>query len=192
MKFFRSLLAKYILIIVLALFLIQFAYLAIAIFMTSFASDLGESHTIEGHISESEIEKQWHTAANQLQVTDQEHIEQFFNKWQERYTDSAMFWIDEHGQMRAQHNVTMQYPQHWTPADTARFMKSRYGGDPFTVVAFVGSNEDKGFVVLEMSRSLFQPPIRKIYEDYGMILLIGVVFIVFVFIVVSLLFFFCL
>jgi len=189
MRFFRSLLARYILIIVFALFLIQFAYLLIAIFMSSFANEIGESRTEVGKASEREIQQQWHKAASMIQSDEQAEIEQLFAEWQKIYPDSSMFWVDEHGVLLSQYNVKKQYPQNWNTSYTVKFMKSGYGGDPYTVVAFIGANEDRGFVVIELPRALFNPPLIQLYDNYGYLLLIGVVIVVFVFILVSLLFF---
>ena len=63
-----------------------------------------------------------------------------------------MFWVDGSGILAEQLDVKEELPYEWTSAFTAKFIKDRYGGDPFTVIAFVGKNEKNGFIVLEIPR----------------------------------------
>ena len=58
-------------------------------------------------------------------------------------------------------------PAKWTPAYTTQFIKERYGGDPFTVIAFLDDDMSNGFIVLEISRVAFNPPLIKVYDNYG-------------------------
>lgn len=94
MKFFRSLLAKYMLIIVLAISIVQISYLGVATFM------LGISKTGSGDFSseallESDIEEQWHTQAKSINNASEATIEQLFQKWQKQYPTASMFWVSE-------------------------------------------------------------------------------------------------
>lgn len=77
MKFFRSLLAKYMLIILLAISIVQISYLGVAIFV------LGITKTASGEFSsdvllESEIEEQWHTEANSIKQASDHTVAEFF------------------------------------------------------------------------------------------------------------------
>ncbi|WP_141904204.1 HAMP domain-containing sensor histidine kinase [Lysinibacillus sp. FSL L8-0126] len=188
MKFFRSLLAKYMLIILLAISIVQISYLGVAIFV------LGITKTASGEFSsdvllESEIEEQWHTEANSIKQASDHTVAEFFQKWQEQYPTASMFWVSEEGNLLTSVNVKEQLPTKWTPAYTTQFIKERYGGNPFTVMAFLGGDVSNGFIVLEISREAFNPPLIKVYDNYGSFLLFGVIAVILFFIVVSLLFF---
>lgn len=63
-----------------------------------------------------------------------------------------MFWVSEEGNLLTSVNVKEQLPTKWTPAYTTQFIKERYGGNPFTVMAFLGGDVSNGFIVLEISR----------------------------------------
>lgn len=183
MKFFRSLLVKYMVIILTAIFLIQITYLVSAFFM--FNADQNIFHEDEKP-QPVEIEKKWHNEANAMQQVTAENVMQHFDKWQQSYPDASMFWVDQNGILTAQLAVKEDLPDEWTSVYTAKFIKERYEGDPFTVIAFVGTEQQEGFIVLELPRKeLAQPGGQK----YGnLILIISAVFIV-LFIVVSFLFF---
>lgn len=187
-KFFRSLLAKYMLIILMALVLIQGAYLLIAWFALIGQNAL-EERLEQDTLNPQTIEKQWHKEAKLLENTSIETIEKHFSKWKQLYPDASMFWVNEHGHLAQQLDVKARLPTKWDSTYTAKFIKERYNGDPFTVISFIGKEENQGFIVFEMERSIFNPPLIQVYEKYGNILLFGVVFIIFSFILVSFLFF---
>src|SRR5699024_5964415 len=146
-KFFQSLLAKYMLIIFMALFLIQISFILIAWLVMGLAEGVEDS--TETTINYDEIEEQWHEEAEQLQRASEQEINQHFNKWKEQYPEASMFWVDEQGLLAETVDTAEDIPAEWTSAVTAKFIKERYGGDPFTVIAFVGENESDGFIVLE-------------------------------------------
>jgi len=185
MKFFRSLLVKYMLIILLAIFIVQISYLAIALFVFGF----GQTGISNEVLIESEMEQKWHTEAKSIKNFTDEGITQHFKDWQKRYPKSSMFWVSEDGALLTTLNVKEQLPSKWTPAYTTKFIKERYGGDPFTVIAFLGDDESNGFIVFEIPKEMFKPPLINVYEQYGSIVLFGVIAIILFFIIISFLFF---
>lgn len=185
MKFFRSLLAKYMLIIFLAISIVQLSYFAIAAFMfgigkTDFSSEVPR---------ESEVEEKWLVDAKNIKNVTEETIAQHFKNWEEQYPKSSMFWVSEDGTLLTTLHVTEQLPLKWTPAFTTKFIKDHYGKDPFTVIAFLGQDESNGFIVFEIPREVFNPPLRNVYEQYGNLLIVGVIVIILFFIAISFLFF---
>ncbi|MEQ6354779.1 HAMP domain-containing sensor histidine kinase [Lysinibacillus sp. M3] len=185
MKFFRSLLVKYMLIILLAIFIVQISYFAIALFVFGF----GQTGISNEVLVESEMEQKWHTEAKSIKSFSEEVITQHFKDWQKQYPKSSMFWVSEDGALLTTLNVKEQLPSKWTPAYTTKFIKERYGGDPFTVIAFLGDDESNGFIVFEIPKELFEPPLIKVHEQYGSVVLFGVVAIILFFIIISFLFF---
>lgn len=184
-KFLRSLLARYMLIILMALSLIQLTYLFIAIFVFTLLDDVEAERQLSANI----IKEAWHEEANHLENIKKEKIRQHFDNWQEKYPEAAFFWVDGDGMLAEQVNLNKPLPSKWTPAFTAKFMKERYDGDPFTVIAFVGKDEKNGFIVFEVSRATLEPLLMKAYDQYGTILFFGMISIILLFIIISFLFF---
>lgn len=176
------------LIIFMALILLQLTYFMLAL-VNIVGMNLAGHPPLDEKFSEEEVEQEWHEAASNMKNVSKEEMSEHFSKWSEKYTEASMFWIDENGKLILEKNVEEALPQEWTSTFAVEFIKERYGGDPFTVIAFVGTNKEQGFIVTEMPRSAFNPPIVDIYDKYGSLLTIGVVVIIFLFIVVSFLFF---
>lgn len=185
MKFFRSLLAKYLLIIFLAISIVQLSYFAIAAFMFG----IGKTDFSSEVLVESEVEEKWLEEAKSIKNFTEETIAQHFKDWKDQYPKSSMFWVSEDGTLLTTLNVTEQLPLKWTPAFTTKFIKDHYGEDPFTVIAFLGQDESNGFIVFEIPREVFNPPLKNVYEQYGNLLIVGVIAIILFFIAISILFF---
>jgi len=183
-KLFGSLQAKYMIIILFALGLFQVAYIGGAIAFTSLSNQIDQSDTPEFE----EVENSWHAAADRT-AADEAGVEQLYKEWSERFPEAGMFWISSDGQLLSSWNVQVELQHQWSQADIVAFMKSRYGKDPYTVVAFVGGDEQNGFVVIELPRELFQSPYMHVYDQFGVWLLGGIFIILVIFIVISYLFF---
>lgn len=188
-KFFQSLLMKYMLIILLAISLIQLTYIGIAIFVAGVAKNDDVKNQSEGRNNLDVIEEQWHAGANGIENPTAEIIEQYFATWNSQYEDASMFWIDQNGKLQTNVNLEKQLPLEWSATFTAKFIKERYGGNPYTVIAFLGTEEADGFIVLEIPKSALNPPLRNVYDQYGTILFIGTITIILLFMTISFLFF---
>ncbi|QPA31132.1 HAMP domain-containing sensor histidine kinase [Thermaerobacillus caldiproteolyticus] len=182
MKFFRSLLAKYMIIVVTAIFLIQIVFVIYALIM--FGADYIISP--EDSLNPNVIEEKWHDEARKIRNVSEETIQKHFKKWKQQYPDASMFWVDGNGNLRTQFDVKEELPLKWTATSTAHFIKERYGGDPFTVIAFVGKDETQGFIVFEIPRNQLKPPDG---QKYGSVLLSLTIGMIFLFILASFLFF---
>lgn len=184
-KFFRSLLAKYMLIILMAIFLVQFAFIIIGTFFIGIESKF----VSEDVPTATEIEEKWHKEANNLQSFSKAEISQHFAQWKKQYPDASMFWVDERGDLVETVDLKEELPQQWTAAFMAKFIKARYGGEPFTVIAFLGKDETNGFIVLELPRKEFQPPLQQASNDYALFVFMGMAVIILLFLFVSFMFF---
>ncbi|MCF3944979.1 sensor histidine kinase [Oceanobacillus alkalisoli] len=185
-NFFRSLLAKYMLLIVIAIFLVQIATITIALFVYGFAENV-ENRYLKKGIDTETIEESWHEEASHLEQVSEEGIQQHFAEWKEDFPEATMFWVDGAGILREQIGDNHDIPTEWTAREAASFIKSRYDGDPFTVIALM--DEADGFIVFEIPRDALQLPMQSVYDHYGEILIIGLLLIVLLFIIVSFLFF---
>ncbi|NBJ69199.1 MULTISPECIES: HAMP domain-containing sensor histidine kinase [Clostridia] len=186
---FRSLQAKYMFIIVMAvclIFLIQTTY---TIFEVLWEAETNEYMQRGNMTNYDEIEERWYKEARKLEASHNQ-IHDFFEEWKQNYPKASMFWVDGNGYLAEQMNIKEgSLPSQWTPAYTAKFMKSRYDGDPFTVVTLVGESETNGLVVFQVPRSTFQSLLQKIYDQYMIIFFIAMIFIIMAFITISFLFF---
>lgn len=187
-KFFQSLLAKYMLLIVLAISIVQIGYLFIAIFIAGVADSFEKNDAREEYDFEW-IEEKWHEETNQLDAITDKQINDYFQKWGEQFPEAAMFWVDGNGILKEQFHVDKKLPEQWTAAYTAKFIKDRYDGNPFTVIAFAGGSEANGLVVFEMPRENFSTPVEKVYDKFGSIIFVGMIVIILLFIFISFLFF---
>nr|WP_295974984.1 HAMP domain-containing sensor histidine kinase [uncultured Bacillus sp.] len=189
MKIIRSLQAKYMIIILMAISLVQIGYIFIAVFVTGIAENMDGEGTVAGGIRPDELEESWHQDAGSMEKVTEESIDSHFIRWKRDFPEASMFWVNGDGRLAVQLDVKEELPTEWTPAFTVKFMKERYEGDPFTVVAFVGKNKQEGFMVIEIPRSDMNTPISKVYDRFGSILMVGMVVIVVLFIAISFLFF---
>ncbi|KON85509.1 histidine kinase [Sporosarcina globispora] len=187
-RFFQSLQAKYMVLILVALFLFQAAYLLVAMLAMGFEEDISGEKS-KNDSDPNQIEEKWHADAEELESASKETIRNHFSEWKKKYPNASMFWVDGKGTLMEQLDVKGNLPANWTPAFTAKFIKERYGGDPFTVISFIGGDEKNGFIVLEIPRDLFLPPMVQVTEKYGILLGAGLFLIISLFIIVSFLFF---
>lgn len=183
MSFFRSLLAKYMLIIILALVLVQVIIILFSVFAVQFIPSSGEANK-----DLQQLADEWHADAKAIQPSDKT-VNRLFSKWHESYQTASMFWIDDKGNLRSAMNVEEKIPHRWTATITARFLKERYDSDPFTVVAFIGGKKDDGFIVFEIPRKQVKSAQDQFYESFGNLFILGFFFVIAMFILVSFLFF---
>ncbi|MEK4299570.1 HAMP domain-containing sensor histidine kinase [Oceanobacillus sp. FSL W8-0428] len=184
-RFLKSLLAKYILIILIALFLFQAAYITIVIVFFNLMGDPDSPGN--GQESYDEIEENWHQEASQ--IISEDTIAHVFGEWQEVYPNASMFWVDGDGVLNLQSNLQENLPDEWNVTYTAQFLKNHYDEDPFTVVAFVGGHEEEGFIVFQLPRDMLKSEGQRLNEEYGWTIVILTIGVVFLFIFLSLWFF---
>ncbi|MDU0329579.1 HAMP domain-containing sensor histidine kinase [Paenibacillus sp. 3LSP] len=156
-KFRKSLLTRYVLILGIA-----FVFIPVMI-PISFIAAWGVNvllnpdhygHEIRPYGTGKQIEAAWHQAAAELKGAQDETIDAKLKEMKQRYPDAALYWVDTAGMTRLQLPEQASVPPQWSLEDTIAFMKQRVDADPFTVVAFIGGDEQaqQGFMVLELPR----------------------------------------
>ena len=156
-KFRKSLLTRYVLILGIA-----FVFIPVMI-PISFIAAWGVNvllnpdhygHEIRPYGTGKQIEAAWHQAAAELKGAQDETINAKLREMKQRYPDAALYWVDTAGMTRLQLPEQASVPPQWSLEDTIAFMKQRVDADPFTVVAFIGGDEQaqQGFMVLELPR----------------------------------------
>lgn len=136
----------------------------------------------------SGLETDWYAHAVSMEGKTDAEIDEALTELKEQYPEASMFWVDANGTTRLQLPAQPDIPAQWTPEDAIRFMKSSYGGDPYTVVAFLGQdNSDSAFMTIRISRDIIS---RGNQAGKGATYYLGFIFVMFaVFVAMSLLFF---
>lgn len=185
----KSLLVKYLLIVLAALVLMPFVLLSTGIMLNLQGGAYPDAGLYE---DASRLERLWHEEAAGLGPSPSPaETDAAVRAFLAAYTLAGGFWVDAGGRthLAALSLDGEALPDDWTPADVARFIKSRYDGDPFTVVAMLGEAGSGGFMVFEVPRSAMQPDIPR-HVQGNAILLTGALAALTLFMTVSLLFFF--
>lgn len=188
-KFHQSLMTRYLIIILFAFMFIPivFPLASLMYLLIGTAIDKVELDGLK-YGNASFLETMWHQEAAQMEGYSAQQINDKLHEMKASYPEASFFWVDDDGNTQLQLSQDKPLPVHWSHAESIRFMKEHVGGDPFTVVAFIGkNNEGPGFIVLQMPRSLLQAtsPIGVNSPFY-----VAFIFIMFTFfILMSLLFF---
>ncbi|MFD3450420.1 histidine kinase dimerization/phospho-acceptor domain-containing protein [Microbacteriaceae bacterium 4G12] len=136
-----------------------------------------------------QIEKDWHEKARTLQEDNPKQIEAAFYSMKKEYPQATMFWVDRSGKTQLQLPQQNSLPQQWSASNSIDFMKKSIGGDPYTVVAYMGENTKEAFMVFQISRKYLEPPLAQIQEKYNYVFGIVILLVFAAFIFVSWLFF---
>lgn len=136
----------------------------------------------------NEIKAMWHKEAAAIDGRSATEIDQAIKQLKGQYPEASMFWVNAKGETQLQLPKQETLPAHWTPSDAIQFMKTSVDRDPYTVIAFIGNNnEGPEFMVLQMPRSVLtlESPIGVNTPFY-----LVFIFVIFCFLVIlSLLFF---
>lgn len=155
----QSLLSRYLIIVLGAFLFIPIVLpLGSVIYMT--ANSIGGQEESGGmkYGRPTEMEAAWHAEASALHSSEANKVDAKLRELKTKYPEADMFWVDEDGRTKLHLSEDgSSIPDQWTTEEAIRFMKESIGGDPFTVVAFLGdTNSEAAFMVLQMPRSLLQ------------------------------------
>lgn len=184
----KSLLTKYMLIVLAALVLlpITMPLSMLAIYLLSGIKLPLDSPYADG----SKLQRLWHEEAARL-GSSAEEVDAAVRNFLADYPEAGAFWVDADGttRLRMLSVNAAAIPEVWNAGEAIQFMKERFGGDPFTVVAFIGADETNGFMVLEVPRRVMRRdnPAQKVNDLYYTAI---TVFVLVMFLTVSLMFFY--
>ncbi|MBB6671347.1 sensor histidine kinase [Cohnella nanjingensis] len=184
----HSLLNKYLLIVLSALLLLPFAFplIGILLVLPSWTQNADPDNRYRDGMR---LERMWHAEAAKLEGASAARIDAELRRLRADYPKAEMFWVDGSGTTRLRLPEALQLPATWSASYTVQFMKTRSGGDIFTVVAFIGSGRDQGFMVLQLPRILLESVGEATRRNYGTIYVGGILLALGLFLSVSLLFF---
>lgn len=187
MKFRQSLLFRYLVVMVLYFLLAPWVFFGLIQLWEQFGERAAEGRQDEKPYEATALEEQWHRLAADLAGRSAEDIIESVSRMHAAIPEAVMFWVSADGQLQAVFPQDHAMDETWDAAETVRFMKQSYGGDPFTVVALLEEGEN-GFIVLQIPRSLLYvslPPFAYLLFN---LLALSILLLLFVFI--SWLFFF--
>jgi signal transduction histidine kinase len=179
---------KYLIIISAALILLPIAFplVSVVFYLPLYSLDnIEEKKVIDGE----KVEEMWHEKATELNGKSSTEIQAALQKVNEKYPNSELLWINKQGHKEYELPAQPNIPEQWSTGYTVDFMKRRTGGDPFTVVAFIGDKQDNGFIVFQLPRELMEPPIHKLRSRYDVVYTAAIIAMLLLFLVVSWLFF---
>jgi signal transduction histidine kinase len=168
MNWRRSLQFKYLSIILAAVLCIpiSFSLASTLVYVPGVFLEKETWHPYEGY---NELTEMWHNEAGQLKAANDIEIAEKLQSLHEKYPGSQLFWVDKEGRTRESFSYKGKLPEKWTPSYTISYMKNSFDSDPFTVVAFIGDDEDKGFMVIRVDRMMLEPPIQRLGYQYDAI-----------------------
>ena len=152
MKLGSSLLVKYMGVIALYLLLLPLLFVVFLLGYNVYHYGNGFVNWQPSKYTLNEIEETWHETAQRLTGLSEKQKIKHLLDMKQKYPESTLFWVDEHGELRFKRPTEADLPQKWTPSMIVKFMKESVWADPFTVVALLGEQESDGFIVIQMPR----------------------------------------
>lgn len=180
MRLKNSLLSKYLLLIFIAIMIlpVMFPILTLLIYLPV---DEGINNQYQNG---TDLEILWHQEAKKLQGSSEEEMNRRLAELHHEYSKADMFWVDQNGNTKGKIPNDLSLPDHWSSNYTLDFMKKSYDSDPFTVVAFIGSDKAQGFMVMQVPRSAMKGSGEQVQEKYNylMVIIMGAVLAAFIFV----------
>jgi len=188
-KLRNSLLAQYLLLIIIATMIIPIAIPTLSII---FYNSLYSEDASERYYNGTDLENMWHNTAKGLTGASEVQIREKLNELKTIYKEASIYWVDASGKTRDKFPDSLSVPDKWSASYAIDFMKKNRGRtiDPFTVIAFIGQNENEGFMVLQIPRSDMESPSDKLRAKYNYLFPIALLLVFALFILISTLFFY--
>ncbi|WP_232278377.1 HAMP domain-containing sensor histidine kinase [Paenibacillus sp. 481] len=179
--FFRSMLAKYMLIVLGALLVwpLVFPITALITNLPLLLSDQNDHEAKNIYANGERIEQEWHQTAGKLKAIAPEEIKLALHEMKRQYPKAQFFWVDSTGHTQLALPERGDLPQQWSAADSIHFVKQTYDGNPFTSIAFIGKDPKQGFIAIQIERSLMVKE-DSLYGTTEIVIVIAVIFIAFV------------
>ncbi|MEK3799504.1 HAMP domain-containing sensor histidine kinase [Peribacillus sp. FSL H8-0477] len=186
MRWFQSLLTRYVLIIFLAIIILPFSFPLTSLLMLPLREGVSTSYQ-----SGSTLEKNVKKTAKELDGADIADVDQQVKNIQASFKKADIFWVDAEGRTR-QNAYQNDIPEIWSAGYTVEFMKKNRGSDadPYTLVTMLGKTNKQGFIVTQVPRNLMKTNDELLYQKYNLLWIIGIFIILCGFIFISFIFFY--
>ncbi|MCG7334777.1 HAMP domain-containing histidine kinase [Sporosarcina sp. ACRSM] len=188
-KLRNSLLTQYLLIILVATLILP---LSLPVVSVIFYNSLEKVDDPVRYYNGTDLENMWIETAKGLSGASEAEIHQKLLEMNHIYQEASMYWVDDSGQTRDKFPSSLAVPDTWSASDAVEFMKQNrgYTVDPFTVVAFIGHEQQEGFMVLQVPRTDMVSPSDQLRAKYNYMFPIALLSIFALFILISMLFFY--
>ncbi|OWA35272.1 hypothetical protein B9G55_11465 [Saccharibacillus sp. O16] len=165
-KFRHSLMARYLMLIGFAIFLLPFIMVVVLLFYLGYTYLVWQpaqpKEDPNKYVSTSKLTEDWHKLAASLDGASAQEIVRAVGKFRRDNPLVTVAAVDEQGQTLIQEPQPGHLPKNWTAGRMAEYMKRAdlYNTSTFSVVAFIGEGKDEdkdtgqGFLLAEVSRSL--------------------------------------
>ncbi|GEM_PF-206954 len=165
-KFRHSLMARYLMLIGFAIFLLPLILLVVLLFYLGYTYLFWQPGQPEADptktVSSSILTDDWHKLAASLNGASDEEIVRAVRKFRQNNPLVSVTAIDAQGQTIFREPKQVEQPEVWTPGRMAEYMKRAavYNAPKLSVVAFVGEGTDsmqdagQGILLAEVPRSL--------------------------------------
>lgn len=186
MRWFQSLLTRYVLIIFLAIIILPFSFPFTSLLMLPLREGMST-----GYQSGDNLEITVKETAKELDGAEIRDVDQQIKFIQESYQKADIFWVDADGRTR-QNAHRKDIPEIWSAGYTVEFMKKNRGSDanPYTLVTMLGKDNKQGFIVTQVPRNLMKTNDELLYQKYNLLWIIGIFIILCGFIFISFIFFY--
>ena len=188
-KLKNSLLAQYLVIILIATMIIPVTMIVVSII---FYNSMEQADSPDRYYNGTDLEKMWIETGNGLSGASKTEIYQKLSEMKTIYRDASMYWVDDMGQTKDTFPSSLAVPDTWSASEAIKFMKQSRGDqvDPFTVVALIGEQQEDGFIVIQVPRSDMVSPSDELRAKHNYVFPIALLTILALFILISTLFFF--
>lgn len=184
MKFRHSLIAKYLLIIMVAL--VIWPFVLPAYFLPSYLLDKDLQQQAK-YLETEKLKKMWHQEAEKLDGGKAEQVDRKLRELKGQYPLAQMFWVDGTGKTRLILSNQEGIPAQWTLEKSFEFM-NQSDENSVTFVSHIGRDKNSGFMVFQIPSSVTKLPTLSPIDNKYMAIYAFLVFGLFLF--VSWLFFF--
>ena len=185
----NSLLSQYLLLLITATMIIPIAIPALSII---FYNTLYSVEEPPRYYNGTDLETMWHKTAKGLSRASDEEIRATLAEVKQLYTDASLYWVDASGRTRDKFPESLSVPDRWTASYALDFVKKNrgYTVDPFTVIAFIGDDDNEGFMVMQLPRSDMENPGDQLRAKYDYLFPIALLLVFVLFILICTLFFY--
>ncbi|MGO4370247.1 histidine kinase dimerization/phospho-acceptor domain-containing protein [Paenibacillus sp. MCAF20] len=188
----RSLLSRYMLIVLCAVMLlpISLPVVSVIVFLQG-GGKIADNKESRLYRDGNQLETMWHDEAARLSGQSPEQVDAALIRKKAEYPESTLFWVDGSGRTKLQLpvNEQLRLPAQWSASYTVQFMKDSVGREDFTIVAFIGDTRSEGFIVFKVPRVLMQSGAGSASKSILPMYLIVLTIVLAVFLFISVLFF---
>ena len=119
-KLRKSLLAQYLLIILVATMILPFSMPVLSII---FYNSMEQADSSVRYYNGTDLENMWVETAKGLSGASEEQIHQKLSEMKSIYEEASMYWVDDKGQTKDKFPESISVPDTWTASDAIYFMK---------------------------------------------------------------------